>query len=66
AHMAFLGHPVVGDEKYGDSVLNSMFNAKRQILVAKKLVFNDMGELAYLNGVEFISNFNAKLPEIKQ
>ncbi len=37
AHLAFLGLPVVGDEKYGDSARNKAFGAARQRLLAKQL-----------------------------
>ncbi len=38
AHLAFLGHPVVGDEKYGDTAFNRALHATRQRLIAKQLV----------------------------
>lgn len=62
AHMAFLGHPVVGDEKYGDEALNRQYGVKRHILVAKRLSFSLSGALAYLNGKTFESAFSAQLP----
>ena len=37
AHMAFIGHPVAGDEKYGDEARNKKYGVKRQLLVAKTL-----------------------------
>lgn len=63
AHMAFIGHPVVGDEKYGDEALNKKYRVARQVLVAKKLSFRFAGELSYLNGRVFESGFSARLPE---
>ena len=62
AHLAFIGCPVLGDEKYGDFALNKKYCATRQILVAKSLSFNLTGELAYLNGKQFTSNFFPRLP----
>ena len=62
AHMAFLGHPIAGDEKYGDEALNRLYRVKRQILVAKRLSFACTGCLAELNGREFVSSFSAKMP----
>lgn len=50
AHMAYIGHPLVGDIKYG-ATKNSN-GAAHQILMAYKLVFNfktDADELNYLN-----------------
>lgn len=57
AHMAHIGCPVLGDEKYGDEALNAKYNAKRQRLVAKRLQFNLSGSLAYLNAKTFESEF---------
>ena len=57
AHTAFIGCPVLGDEKYGDNALNKKYSVKRQCLVAKFLQFNLDGELSYLNGKTFESRF---------
>ena len=66
AHMAFIGHPVVGDEKYGDEALNKKYHVSRQILVAKRLSFRfSEGALAYLDGKVFESAFCARMPEGK-
>lgn len=63
AHLAHIGCPVLGDEKYGDNALNSKYGVKRQCLVAKRLCFNLSGDLSYLNGKIFESAFN---PEIRR
>lgn len=65
AHMAFIGHPVAGDEKYGDEALNKKYGVRRQLLVAKKLTFACGGPLAYLNGRTFTSAFSPALPPPK-
>lgn len=55
AHMAFIGHPVIGDGKYGDYDINKKFGKKYQELFAYKLIFrftSDAGALNYLNGKE--------------
>ncbi len=52
AHMAFIGHPLLGDTKYGGSARKG----KGQALCAYKLVFHfqeDAGPLQYLNGQTF-------------
>lgn len=52
AHLAFIGHPIIGDGKYGDYNANKKFNKKYQELYAYKLVFcfsNDANILNYLN-----------------
>ena len=55
AHLAHVGHPVVGDEKYGDHALNRALHATRQRLVAKELRLMCGGELAYLADKTFVS-----------
>ncbi len=56
AHAAHLGHPVVGDTKYGDFDLNRRMRAKRQYLTAYKLVFGNIpkgNRLSRLGGKKF-------------
>ncbi len=56
AHMAHIGHPLLGDEKYGDRKLNRAYAMNRQALYAYKLKFaftSQAGGLDYLNGKEF-------------
>lgn len=53
AHMAHIGHPLLGDGKYGKQGKNPLLT--RQALVAYKLIFDfksDAGALSYLNGKE--------------
>lgn len=56
AHMAYLGHPVVGDEKYGNSAYNQKVHATRQKLVAKSITLRTEGMFGYLNGKIFQSD----------
>ena len=58
AHLAYIGCPIMGDMKYGDTAKNKLFNATRQQLVAKYLRFYLTGELAYLNDKEWSSKFD--------
>ena len=59
AHMAHIGCPVLGDNKYGDEALNKKYGLARQCLVSKRLEFCKLtGGLEYLNGRTFLSNFN--------
>ena len=56
AHMAYIGHPLLGDEKYGDRKLNVKHNMKRQALYSYKLKFaftTPAGCLNNLNGQTF-------------
>jgi len=50
AHMAFIGHPVLGDDKYGDRLFNKVNNVGHLKLCASKLTFRVDGCLSYLNG----------------
>lgn len=61
AHLAHIGHPIIGDGKYGINKVNKMFNAKTQYLTSYKMLFNfktESGILDYLNGKEFSIPFN--------
>ncbi len=56
AHMAFYGHPLVGDTKYGTNAQNKGLGHAYQALYAYRLRFaftTDSGILSYLNGKEF-------------
>jgi len=53
AHLAHIGHPIVGDDKYGDRALNRKLGVKRQQLWATSLEFQARGALSYLNGRRF-------------
>jgi len=56
AHLASIGHPIVGDKKYGKKD-----NEKYQVLHAYKILFNGFeGELSYLNGKEVISHISER------
>ncbi len=56
AHMAYIGHPLVGDGKYGTNKLNRNTPLRSQALCSYKLAFafeSDAGVLEYLNGKSF-------------
>jgi len=58
AHMAFIGHPLLGDGKYGLNKINREMHYKYQALYSYKLIFNfsSPGEqLEYLNGKTFVA-----------
>ncbi len=57
AHTAYIGHPVVGDMKYGDKERNKGVGRARQCLVAYSLRLNLTGEFAYINDRKFTSRF---------
>ena len=49
AHLAFLGHPILGDGKYGKNEINKKFGFKRQKLACFKLKFGFLG----IKGLDF-------------
>ena len=53
AHLAHIGHPILGDDKYGDRALNRRLGLRRQQLWATRLIVEADGALAYLNGRSF-------------
>lgn len=55
AHLSFLGHPIIGDGKYGKNEDNKKFGAKYQHLHCYKLIFHLSGKLSYLNEKDFVS-----------
>lgn len=62
AHLASIGHPIIGDSKYGQRKLNQYYEehyrVRHQMLHARKVVFpeNMSGVLAYLSGKEFTAS----------
>ena len=53
AHLAYLGHPVLGDIKYGNRNMNEKTGFKTQALCAQRLTFGNIPEentLHYLSG----------------
>ncbi len=53
AQMAQIGHPVLGDDKYGDRAFNRANHAKRLMLTATELRIELEGEFSYLNNLTF-------------
>ncbi len=56
AHLAYIGHPLLGDGKYGSNKLNKQYGFKYQALCSYKLIFQfstDAGILSYLDKKEF-------------
>ncbi len=55
AHLSYVGHFVIGDEKYGNSEINKIFKRKKQALCAYKIIFHfKSGVLSYLDGKEIL------------
>ncbi len=65
AHLSSIGHPILGDPKYGDAAQNRQYRSshgvKGQLLHAYRLEFPEIeGPLSYLSG----QTFCAPVPEI--
>lgn len=54
AHLSHIGHPILGDEKYGNFAVNSEMNCKYQCLCSRKIVFHfeNSSPLFYLDKKE--------------
>ena len=51
AHLTFIGHPIIGDGKYGINQINKQFGKTWQELESYQLCFkNAYGKLEYLKG----------------
>ena len=62
AHLAYIGHPLLGDGKYGSNKLNRQYGFKYQALCSYELEFKfttDAGCISYLDG----KRFKAKAPD---
>jgi len=56
AQLADIGHPILGDGKYGNGRLDRLYGETKQALCSYKIVFDfktDAGMLSYLNGKAF-------------
>ena len=53
AHLAYIGHPIIGDGKYGLNKINKDFKQKTQLLSSYSLSFNldSSSKLSYLNNL---------------
>lgn len=49
AHLAYYGHPIIGDGKYGKNAENKQYNVKYQLLCANKLIFDFKSSAKHLD-----------------
>ena len=71
AHLANIGHPVLGDYKYGDQKTNHFFKVNYdlsgQLLHSYQMVFPELeGELSSLSEKSFIANLPEQFEKIKK
>ncbi len=67
--MAHIGHPIIGDTKYGDSGVNKYFKdkygLKNQLLHSSRIVFRaKTGVLSYLDGKAFVCPPNERYKNV--
>ena len=60
AHLAFEGHPIIGDGKYGSYKLNKQFRMSKQALCSYSITFKKME-----NGLEYLNNKTWRLKDVK-
>lgn len=71
AHLSNIGHPVIGDIKYGNKTVNRYFREnfglESQFLHAYKIVFSNLNSpLEYLNNREFCAKLGNKFLRIEK
>lgn len=59
AHLAHIGHPIIGDEKYGNAKINKLYKKKFQCLCAYKIIFD-------FDANNYLSHLNHKCIEINK
>ena len=70
AHLASIGHPILGDFKYGDLEINryfkEKFNLNHQVLHSYRFIFHQViGQLSNLSGSEFKATLPGVFKRIK-
>lgn len=67
---AHLGHPIIGDQKYGDPLTNDFFRTQfqltHQFLFAHKIEFQGAEGIEYLQGKRFICALPSYMENIKK
>ena len=71
SHLSYIGHPIIGDSKYGDQRQNQLFRAKaslhNQLLHAYRIVFpKEAGVLQPLSGQEIIAPYPGQFRQLTE
>lgn len=71
AHLASINHPIIGDFKYGDKIINQYFKKTNQLeyqlLHSYQIVFPELeGELSYLSGKTYVAEIPEQFKQIKR
>lgn len=66
AHLASIGHPIIGDKKYGNQLDNhNFYHLSHQLLHAYRIEMPEIsGELSYLSNKTFIANLPKEFEQI--
>lgn len=67
AHLAYHGHFIIGDGKYGSERVNKIFKVSKQLLIATNLElhFSEQSLLFYLNGKNFSVDYSGLFKYLK-
>ena len=52
AHLSFLGHPIIGDDLYGDRAANRQYGKGRLMLCATRLLIDTQGAMPEIDGLD--------------
>lgn len=67
AHLAYIGHPLLGDMKYGDMKFNNAYKAKRQMLHSYEVIFPELKDFINISNKKFTTDYPAGfLPYFKE
>ena len=57
AHLAFNGHGILGDNKYGDASINKKYGVKGQLLHSYQLIFPKMDDFSDISEKSIVTEY---------
>lgn len=71
AHLSSIGHPVIGDKKYGNEAINDYiagkYQIRHQLLHSHELIFPELnGQLEYLSGRSFFAPLPVEFKKVTE